>query len=167
MGSIQAIYSSPYPRALQTAKIIAQRAGKTVIEKKELAEFEIVELSLTALATRPYLVIWRPEHRGMEDGETVEEFFKRIGTFYEALCSQHANGRIVLVTHAGAIDAAFRWAIGVNPHEPWTFELEVPNASITEVEVWPAGRVMQGAPRHAVIYRIGDARHLGELVTGR
>ena len=51
------------------------------------------------------------------------------------------------------------------PRSPWQHEFDLPNASITEIEFWPMGRIVDGAPRYAVLPRIGDARHLGTDVS--
>ena len=57
------------------------------------------------------------------------------------------------------------WALGIDPRSPWQHEFYLPNASITEIEYWPHGRVAGGAPRLAMFNRIGDVRHLGAMAT--
>ncbi len=158
-----AVYSSPLPRALQTAGPIAVALHRPVTEDARLSELQVEAAPLNLIAAgRSDIAIWRPEHRGAKNGETVAQFFGRVEGFCNWICDTHRDQRIVLVTHAGTIDAVFRWALGILPHQPWTFELEVPNGSISEVEVWPKGRNESGPPRHTVLYRVGDASHLSE-----
>ena len=71
----------------------------------------------------------------------------------------------MVVSHAGTIDATLRWALGITPDTPWQHEFELANASITELEFWPRGRIRGGASRYAVLRRVGDVTHLGDLVS--
>ena len=49
----------------------------------------------------------------------------------------------------------------------WTTEVEAPHASVSELQHWPKGQDLRGAPRHTLVARLGDVRHLSpELVTG-
>ena len=75
-------------------------------------------------------------------------------------------GRLVAVVHSGVMDAVVRWAFSLAPDVPWTTEVSVPNASVTELHHWPQGRHPTGAPRHTFVARLGDVSHLSpELVT--
>jgi probable phosphoglycerate mutase len=160
---VAAIYSSPLPRAVETAVPIGEALRLTVAEDARLSELQVDPAPLDQIAAgRNDISIWRPEDRGAKDGETVRDFFLRVGSFCDWACGRHRNEKIVLVAHAGTIDAIFRWAMAVPPDQPWMFELEVPNASITEIEVWPFGRSRSGPPRHSVVYRVGAAGHLVE-----
>ena len=85
-----------------------------------------------------------------------------MGDFCDEVCEIHKNEKTLAVAHAGTIDAVFRWTVCIHPRQPWAFEIEVPNASISEIQVWPIGIVKDGPPSHAVIHRIDDNRHLGE-----
>lgn len=95
----------------------------------------------------------------------IKQFSNRISKFCNQLCKKYKNETIVLVSHAGTIDMIFRWAVGIKPNQPWIFELEIKNASITEFEIWPYGQIKNGAPRHTTILRVGDVRHLGSNIT--
>ena len=71
----------------------------------------------------------------------------------------------MVVSHAGTIDATLRWALGIAPDGLWQHEFEVANASITELEFWPRGRTYGGASRYAVLRRVGDVKHLDDIVS--
>ena len=163
--SIAAVYSSPFPRALDTAKPIAKRLDLELVIDDRLAEFPMDTAPLRSIEDRSDLLIWRPEHRGKENGETLAEFSKRVAHYCEEAALRHLGSSIAVITHAGVIDAAFRWSLGIDSERPWEFELDVFNASITEIEVWPHGHILNGPPRHTVVRRVADVNHLGNLIS--
>jgi probable phosphoglycerate mutase len=164
-----AVYSSPFERARQTAAPTCQALGLPLLEEDGLREFEMGgEDQPGAVDSLPGndLPIWLPEHRGHDTGETLLEFGERVATFCDALARRHVGERIALFSHAGTIDAAFRWALAIPAHAPWQHELDLRNASISELVYWPDGRAPESAPRYAIVRRVADVAHLdGELVT--
>jgi probable phosphoglycerate mutase len=162
--SIDAIYSSPLPRAVATAGAIGNRLSLSPILEPRLAEFELGTRPIHEIADRGDLLIWRPEDMG-QDGVTLAAFGRRIADFCDEISARHAEERIAIISHAGTIDAAVRWALGITPETVWQHELEVQHASITEVEFWPRGRIAGGSPRFAIMRRMNDIAHLGELAT--
>ena len=114
---------------------------------------------------RPDLLVWQSDHRGRPDGGTRGEFAARLASFGDDISERHVGERVVVTAHAGTIDAVLRWAIGLPSSSPWQYEVDLANGSITEIEYWPRGRVAGGAPRYAVLVRVGDTAHLGDLVS--
>ena len=161
---IDAVYSSPLPRAMETARPLCERLELAAHLDSRLTEFELGASSLEEATSRPDLLVWRPDDT-CADGETLAGFSARVGSLLDEVVGRHPGGRAALVCHAGTIDAAIRWALGIPPANPWQHEFEVPNASITEIEFWPRGRVRGGAPRYASVLRVGYVTHLGDLVT--
>jgi len=158
-----AVYTSPLRRAAETATYICERLGVKAITDERLAEFELGTMPLEVVQSRPDLLLWRAEHRGA-DGVSLKEFSARIAGFCDEVVSRHLGERIAIISHAGTIDATLRWALGITPEMAWMHEFEcLGNASITELEFWPQGRVEGGAPRYAVVRRVGDVAHLGDL----
>jgi len=167
LGSpIAAVYSSPLPRALATAEAICGRLLCKAYIEPRLTEFELGTRGTSEIADRTDLLIWRPSDTG-EDGETLCSFCQRVSAFCDEIVQRHTEQRIVIVSHAGTIDAAIRWALGIHPEAPWQHEVEVQHASITEVEFWPRGRIAGGSPRYAVLRRVNDTVHLRTLATDR
>ena len=159
------VYTSPLPRAAQTTGHICEKLGLEPISDSRLEEFELGTTSLDTLQERPDLQFWKPEHGGV-DGVTLEAFSARIAGFYDGVVDKHPGQRVAVVSHAGSIDAAIRWGQGIPHNMPWMHEFEsVANASITEVEFWPRGRVEGGSPQYAVLRRLGDVTHLRGLVS--
>ncbi len=160
-----AIYSSPWPRALQTAELLARRAGMQTIIDARLAEFEMPPMPLDRVRGRPDLLLWRAEHRAAENGETLEAFSRRIAGFCEEIAPRHLGERVVVVAHSGTIEGALRWSVGLSLASPWQSDFDVSTASISELRVWPRGRASGGSPRYVALGRIGDTSHLAGLIS--
>ena len=91
-------------------------------------------------------------------GESIGAFLDRVARTMAALTARPSAGRVIVCTHSDVIDAALRWARGLDPDREWTIQGVVRNASITELEVRPGGR--------RVVCRVGDVSYLpAELVT--
>ena len=161
---IAAVYTSPLPRAMETAAALCERLGLTAVTDDRLVEFELGVKTLEAIQERPDLLIWRPEDKGA-DGESLRDFSARVATFCDEVVKRHLGERVAVVSHAGTIDATIRWSLGIAPDSPWQHEVDVANASITELDLWPRGRTAGGSPRYAVLRRVGDVAHLGDLAT--
>ncbi len=159
------VYTSPYPRAVATAQPLCYHYGITPIVDVRLAEFAVPAGSLATVQQRPDLVLWQPDHCGVPDGETLAAFAARVADLCTTIALQHAHTSVALVTHSGVIDAALRWAVGLATDSLWQHDFELATASVTEIEVWPYGRVSNGAPRYCAIRRVGDVRHLGQLIS--
>lgn len=160
-----AVYTSPYPRAVQTAAPLCQKLQLDPIVDLRLAEFDLGSHPFEVVQQRPDLVVWHPNHRGVEHGETLAEFAQRVAALCIEVVARHPQTSVALVAHSGTIDAALRWAMGLTPDTMWQHEFDLPTASITEIEYWPHGQVAGGAPHYAVIRRIGSVSHLGSLVS--
>jgi ribonuclease H / adenosylcobalamin/alpha-ribazole phosphatase len=156
----QAIFASPYPRCVETAGPSCNALRLSARLDPRLREFEMETAPLAAMLLQPDLVIWESTHRGKAGGETLAEFSRRVSSCLEEIIEQHLGSEVVVFTHSGVIDAAIRWFVGL-PHESaWMHDFPVSNASITEIEYWPRGRVEGGAPRYTALLRVADTNHL-------
>jgi broad specificity phosphatase PhoE len=164
-SAIAAIYSSPWPRALETATILGDRLGCPPMVEDRLAEFEMGTAPLSSTENRPDLFFWQADHRGVPGGETLRAFGARVAAGIEGIVRLHLRERVVVVSHAGTMEAVLRWAVGLSPEAPWQHEFNLPNASLTELECWPGGRVEGGAPRYVSVGAVGATAHLAGLVT--
>jgi probable phosphoglycerate mutase len=155
LSSADVLVCSSRQRARQTAELIG--AGAEVFD--DLDEFRFgPDWSWQHAEVREDLVAWRPEHHF--GAESMAEFQRRVDRVVDALVERNPAGRIIMCIHSGVIDAIVRWAFGHTPDTPWTTEVAVPHGSITELQYWPAGRHLRGAPRHTLLIRVGDVRHL-------
>ena len=149
------VVSSSRLRARQTAEALG--AAPEVLD--DLDEYRFGPTWDWHLAAqREDLALWRPEHHAGD--ETMREFQTRIDGVMEGLVRRTVSRRLIVCVHSGVIDAILRWAFGLAPDTPWTTEAAVPHASITELVHWPSGRHARGAPRHTLLVRVGDTRHL-------
>ena len=158
------LYTSPFSRAVETTGILSDRLGMESVVDPRLAEFEVAGVTIETMEERLDVLYWRPEHRSAS-GETLAEFCARVAAFCEDIVRFHGGERVAVVSHSGTIGAQIRWSLGIAPDAPWDHDFEVPNASITELEHWPRGRVKGGAPRYTALLRVGDVTHLGAIAT--
>ena len=156
------LVSSTLRRAVETARA----TGREPERSAGLDEFRFGPAwTWEQTDDREDLTLWRPEHDG--GGETLRDFQTRVEAALGGLVAVRPAGRLVLVVHSGVIDAVFRWAFGAGPDTPWTTEVTVPHASVSELHHWPDGRHAAGAPRQTLVVRVGDVAHLPPgLVSG-
>ena len=161
-----ALFASPAPRAAQTAAVIAAAAGLSVAVDERLLEYRFGSITDPGLTLeqlrerRDDLLAWQPDSKLADDGETLRAFGLRVAAAIEEIVTRHLGGNVVIVAHAGSIDAALRWAIGIDPGTPVMHDFPIANASITELIHWPRGRVVGGAPRYTEFVSIGSVAHL-------
>lgn len=159
------LVSSTRRRAVETARAM----GRAPEQVADLDEFRFGESWSWADADeREDLLLWRSEHR-TPGGESMGEFQERVQRAWDGLVAEppEAEGRLIVVVHAGVIDATLRWVYGLAPETAWTTETSAGHASITELEHWPRGRGPGEAPRHSFLLRLGDVSHFPpELITG-
>ncbi len=161
-----ALYASPAPRAAQTAAIIAAGAGLSMAVDERLLEYRFGSITDPGLTLeqlrerRDDLLVWEPDRKLADDSETLRAFGLRVAAALDEIVTRHLGGNAVIVAHAGSIDAALRWAIGIDPGTPVMHDFPIANASITELIHWPRGRVVGGAPRYTEFVSIGSVAHL-------
>ncbi len=111
--SIGAVYASPFPRAWETAAPLCQRLHLQPIPDPRLAEFDLGSKPFDVVQQRPDLVVWHPDHRGVEHGETLAAFSARVALFCDEVAERHLHEYVAVFAHSGTIDAALRWAVGL------------------------------------------------------
>ena len=163
-GPVDALYTSPFSRAMETAELLSDAIGLEPVVEPGLAEFELAGATIENIEKRPDLLVWKPGHTSAS-GETLASFCARVASFCEETVRRHSGERVAVVSQGGTIGATLRWSLGIGPDAPWEHDFEAPNASITELEYWPLGRIPGGAHRYTSMLRISDVRHLGEMAT--
>lgn len=161
-----AIFASPAARARQTADLIARAAGLPVAVDERLREFVFGSISDPGLTLeqlrerRDDLLAWRPDRRLAADSDTPREFAVRVKAALDQIVMHHVAERVVVVAHAGTIDIAMNWAMGVDPGTPVMHDFPIANASITELIHWPHGRIAGGSPRYTEFVSVGSLAHV-------
>lgn len=160
-GEIDAtvLYSSAYPRALQTAEVLA---GPLALDVRIDADFgehdpgpDCDGLAFDDFVERFGMPDWEgdPHAVTFPGGETVADLHHRVGAAVSRLVDAHPGDIIVVSCHGGVVDAAFRALLRL----PMTggFELHTLNTAITEF-------VRTRADRWRLV-RYNDSAHLAGL----
>ncbi|HWQ40328.1 MAG TPA: histidine phosphatase family protein [Burkholderiales bacterium] len=132
-------YSSDLGRALQTAQPIADRSGRRPVPDPALRERNLgVFQGLTGPECQQrypqdYARFHQrdPDH-AMPGGESIRQVSARVSRLLQDLASRHRGARILVVTHGGVLDAAYRFVNAVPLDRPRDFPIY--NASVNRVE---------------------------------
>jgi len=114
---IEAIYSSPMKRAVQTAQPLAKITGLPISIVDDVAEFDrlsneyipIEELRAANDERWHKLVAGEWE----SDSDTIEGFKNRVISSVEMLISKHPSQRIVVTCHGGVINQYLAHILGI------------------------------------------------------
>lgn len=137
------IYSSDLDRALKTVAPLA-RQGVTIIQEPRLRErhYGVLQGLTGNEATRMHGPLWEQYQARHPDvilagGETLRQFYQRVVDFIGELQRIHRGQRVLLSTHGGVLDAAYRYATDMPLEQPRTFTIR--NGSINVLEHDAAG----------------------------
>lgn len=160
---LDAIYSSPLSRALDTARAVAEKVGLEVQIVDDLQEINVGQWSGKTWAEIED--IW-PElkRKWIENpllsgpppgGEDYNDFRRRCVDALDGIAAAHADSdQVAVVCHGGVIRAVLTILLGM----PWTTRgrLYSLNCSITRMRWKPGGTV--------IIDGYNDACHLGDTL---
>ena len=154
---IDAIYSSPLDRTVETAEAIAAPRGLSVRLVEALQEVDYGEWQGAELKELYKHELWPgiqhyPSGTRFPNGETLGETQMRIVTALDALRTRHPKGLIVVVSHADAIRLATAYYIGI--HIDLFQRLEVAPCSVTAIGFTKMG------PRLLAYNDTGSLAHL-------
>ena len=160
-GEIEAtaLYSSAYPRARETADVIAPVWDLPIEIEPAFGEHdpgaECDGLTFQEFIDRYGMPDWEADPHAVTfpGGETIAEFHHRVGAAMSSVVDRHRGGVIVIACHGGVVDAVFRQLLGL----PGTggFELHTVNTSLTEF--------VHARPGRWRLARYDDAAHLEGL----
>lgn len=150
-----ALYTSPLQRAQETADIIGEALGVSVVADERLREYDVgditgltweqVEEQYPGVARR-----WKNAEDLRIPGEERRELFRaRVAAVFDEILSQHPEGAVGVVTHGGTLGTYLNHLIGLSSRfSPFRFG----NGSLSIAEVNPV------KPR---IVLLNDTCHLG------
>lgn len=155
-----ALFASNFPRALETANIIAPSIGSLPVSVDSgwgehdpgpdcdgMTYDEFIErFGMPRWDGDPHDVVY-------PGGETIAQFHDRVMEALRRTVRKHEGGTIVIACHAGVIDAVMRQTLHM--HQTGKFELHTQNTSLTEL------LHVQGSKWRLVRYN--DAAHLNGL----
>jgi probable phosphoglycerate mutase len=155
-----ALYASAYPRAIETAEIIAPALGGLDVKVDEgFGEHDpgpdCDGMTFDAFIAAHGRPDWESDPHAVTfpGGETVAQFHHRVGVALRATLERHAGRTVVVVSHGGVVDAVLR--IAVRAPVTGTFEVHTRNTSLTELVLVRSGRWR--------IERYNDHAHLAGL----
>ena len=141
-----AVYTSPLSRARDTALACEVALGLAPVSIDDLREIGLGDwegLTLeTVLAQQgDHYRRWldAPVDHPPPGGEPMARLVGRVSAALDALSARHADGRVLVVSHGGAISSALCEWLGRPLNAIWSLRLD--NASVTRV-VLPAGRLL-------------------------
>jgi probable phosphoglycerate mutase len=156
------LYASHYPRAIETAELIAPALGGVRVHVEEgFGEHDpgpdIDGLTFEEFLARHGMPDWESDAHAVTfpGGETLAELHHRVGVAVHAVVARHPGRTIVVCCHGGVINAVLR--IALRAPSTGGFELFTSNASLTELLLVRPGRWR--------LLRYNDAAHLAGLPT--
>jgi broad specificity phosphatase PhoE len=119
---IDALYTSDLDRAEQTAAVIGAAVGREPQPDQGLREVDNGDWrGLTRAQVRQRNPAgyrrWLRGEPGWHGGETYDEMHARVVGTLDRLLAVHRRGRIVLVSHGGAVRAIVAHAVGLPAHD--------------------------------------------------
>ena len=165
---VNAVYSSPIRRAIDTAEEVGRALGLEVVAESRVQEYDFGE-KLSGLTwreireRRPEIVAALaggdsefPSYPG-EEGRDV--FRDRVCAALGEIVEKHReDSAVAVITHAGPVVVYLMETLGRGYRRPIPFTIE--NASITTIEIAPPGAPF--APP-AVVTGINDTCHLEHI----
>lgn len=131
---IDAIYTSPLMRTLQTARILARNQALKVNHAHELAEIdygEWVGKTFDEVSREKNFITYHktPKHAQAPGGEKMTAVYERAVSLVEKIRKAHVKGRVVLVSHADVIKAILIHYLGMDLNQLLTFRID--NSSLS------------------------------------
>lgn len=159
---IDAVIASPLARAWLTAQPVAQALDLDLHAEPRLRErcfgiFEGHTLEDIALHWPDAFALWRARDMAwaMPEGESAQQFIERTLEALQAIATDWAGKTVVVVTHGGVLDVAYRHAQGLSWDAP-RLHLML-NAAINRMR-------LRSDPLTLEVVDWGDAAHLDEEV---
>lgn len=156
-----AIFSSSFPRAIETATILSPAIGSLPLsidpgwgEHDPGPDCDGMTYDAFISQFGPPRWDGDPHDVVYPGGETIAEFHDRVMETLRRTVRDHEGGTLVVSCHAGVIDAVMRNTLHM--HQTGRFELSTLNTSLTELVH------VQGSKWRLVRYN--DAAHLAHLV---
>ena len=160
---ITAIYSRDLPRAVQTARPLADLMDIPVIQSRAFRERHVGVLEgLTfdeSKAEYPddyYALVNRNIHHVITEGESYRDLLRRITVELRSILRNNPGGRIAIYSHTGAICFMTLYLLGaINRNTRQTPWIVTSNCGINRFEV--------RGPRNVRVLALNDTRHLSQI----
>lgn len=121
--NITQIYSSPVPRALQTAQIIAKKLNLPIVVDERLSERQKLSPNMTEEDQMLYNENYLNPDFSMKNPEGCKEYVKRIYSFLdEKIKNSTSEDNILIVGHSSMSYILASYFFGIKKNKPlvWT-----------------------------------------------
>jgi broad specificity phosphatase PhoE len=140
---IAAVFSSPLTRAMETAQLIAERAGVAVIVESALREVDAGEWENRTFEELAKAERWKRYNSFRAGtrppgGEMMLEVQARTAAFLERASREYPNATVCAVSHADVIRAAVCHYIGVPLDLALRLRIDTASVTILRIEDWGA-----------------------------
>ena len=164
---ITALYTSPLPRATETATYVAAALDTTAVTLPDLREpdygtadgqpwGDVVARFGRIPAEHPYLPI-------AEGAETWTNHYSRVATALQHLISRHRDHTIAIIGHGETITAAAHMFLGLPPGARATSVFLTDNASLTTWQEQPLSWTRPAAGSRWALVGHNDTSHLHDV----
>jgi broad specificity phosphatase PhoE len=126
---IKSVYSSPLPRAIQTAELVARRQrvnAQTMHELTDLdfGEWEGISRQDVKIKYKQIYDMWveRPDLARIPKGESLAEARKRALSALEKIMIQNKEGTVAIVTHRVITKVMICALLGLDDSHFWNIE---------------------------------------------
>lgn len=139
---VAAIYTSPLPRAVQTAEILARTLEVPALHCKGLTEISAGELDGRS-DEEAYEILntaldgWSRKNLDLrigELGDTGHDVVQRCGAAIERITAEHPGQTVAAVTHGGLLQIAIPW-LSANLEPEFGLRRHVGNAAVIELDI--------------------------------
>jgi broad specificity phosphatase PhoE len=137
---LDAVFSSPLRRALETAELVAARHQLSAVPVDALREVDVggwAGLSRSEVEARfpEAFARWLAGGEGWEDGETYDEMAERVLAVVREVASDHPKGTVLIVSHGGPIRALHAAAEDMTVHDYRRLHRVEANARVSALAV--------------------------------
>jgi probable phosphomutase (TIGR03848 family) len=143
---IDAIYSSPLERAMQTAQPVARAQKVRIRQREELGEVKYGAIEGKTLRSLAKSRLWRrlrawPSDVRFPGGESLRETQQRAVGAIERIRSDHPKGVVAVFSHGDWIKMALAHYLGV--HIDLYRRIGVDPASVSAIDFYEFGPIVQ------------------------
>ncbi len=147
---IDALYSSPLDRTMETAQYIAARVGRPVEVCEDAGEVrfgEWTDADFETLQKDPRWHAYNAFRSGTRapGGESMLEVQARIVGALERMRSEHPNGTVAVVSHGDVIRSAVMYYLGMPLDLIGRFEISPASVTVVEAADWGARILLMNA----------------------
>jgi 2,3-bisphosphoglycerate-dependent phosphoglycerate mutase len=159
-----AAYTTPLPRARETAGIVASRLGLPVTAVDDLREPDYGDADgrpwAEVVAAFGLIPALHPDEPIAPGAETWAAYLRRATAALKAILSRHPGGSVLVIGHGETVTAAAHLFLGLPASARGRAAFAADYAGITQWEQQPLARTQPGAGWRWTLTACNDTAHL-------